>query len=146
MAHSTGLLDFVYTPLSGTDAIRILEIEPSSAPNVPITCNIKHVQLDETVTYDALSYSWGMNGSGDASPCRAILIGGRRKAITRNLYEALLRVRDPVTTKTMCIDAVCIDQKDKLERSLQVKKMDRIYAAAKQVIIWLGEGESGEFH
>lgn len=38
--------------------------------------------LPEKPNYAALSYSWGMNKSGDASLNRHILIRGRRKRVT----------------------------------------------------------------
>jgi hypothetical protein len=38
------------------------------------------------------------------------------------------------------VDAICIDQGSAAEKSTQVPLMDKIYAAASRVIIWLGEG------
>lgn len=38
------------------------------------------------------------------------------------------------------IDAICINQSDDAEKSVQVAMMADIYAGAKNVIVWLGEG------
>ena len=38
------------------------------------------------------------------------------------------------------MDAICIDQDDLVERDAQVKLMGSIYSKARQVLIWLGEG------
>jgi Heterokaryon incompatibility protein (HET) len=39
----------------------------------------------------------------------------------------------------MWIDAICVNQKNKVERSSQVLYMGRIFSIARDVIIWLGE-------
>lgn len=61
--------------------------------------------------------------------------------ITRNLHAALLQLRDPIFERTLWIDAVCINQKDDEERSLQVAAMATIYGLASRVVAWLGEEE-----
>jgi hypothetical protein len=71
-------------------------------------------------------------------------IRGKHKAITRNLFEGLLRIRDSHARERLWVDAVCINQDDVLERSAQVQMMSRIYATAAMVYVWLGEGESDE--
>ena len=83
-----------------------------------------------------------MNEDGDASLCRTICIHGRAKAVTRNLYEALLRIRDRHAGERIWIDAICIDQQSDEERTAQVRVMGQIFANARQVLVWLGEGGS----
>lgn len=39
------------------------------------------------------------------------------------------------------IDAICINQKDKMEKSKQVRLMESIYRSANRVIVWLGESD-----
>jgi hypothetical protein len=39
------------------------------------------------------------------------------------------------------VDAICINQEDKEERSIQIGRMAAIYKQAKEVVIWLGEIE-----
>src|SRR5882762_4648466 len=40
----------------------------------------------------------------------------------------------------MWIDAICINQKDDLEKNHQVAKMKMIFETAERVVFWLGEG------
>lgn len=42
---------------------------------------------------------------------------------------------------TLWADAICINQRDDVEKSLQVAQMGRVYSAAESVIVWLGEEE-----
>lgn len=119
-------------------------VEPAIDAIAPIVCDIEEVLLDEAADYDALSYSWGMTEDGDDAPRRSIHIQGKQKTITRNLFEGLLRIRDPCESMRLWIDAVCINQGDVFERSTQVQMMARIFATATVVYFWLGEGRSEE--
>ncbi|KAM0240122.1 hypothetical protein ACHAP5_008097 [Fusarium lateritium] len=60
--------------------------------------------------------------------------------IASNLHQALLHLRHPRRTRILWVDAICINQDDSKERGQQVQLMRNIYAEAKQVIAWLGEG------
>lgn len=62
--------------------------------------------------------------------------------MTANLHSALLHLRpaNGDDRRPLWIDAICINQNDREERSQQVAMMREIYASATQVIIWLGEG------
>jgi hypothetical protein len=39
------------------------------------------------------------------------------------------------------VDALCIDQENKVEMAAQVSRMHEIYSQAEHVCIWLGEGK-----
>ncbi|KAK5116324.1 hypothetical protein LTR85_009296 [Meristemomyces frigidus] len=125
--------------------IRILTVHPAPVEKGPIVCNIATVELDSADGYAALSYSNGMDADGDASLCREMTLNGKRKPITRNLFEGLLRIRSRKDPLPIWIDAVCIDQLDAVERSDQVAHMADIYRNASLVIVWLGEGSSHQF-
>ena len=142
--RSDRTLEYQYSFLASADSIRILIIEPAPDTTTPIICDIEYISLEAPAKYSALSYSWGMNDDGDASLCRDMYIHGKHKAITRSLFEGLLRIRDSYERKRLWVDAVCINQDDVLERSAQVQMMSRIYATATAVYVWLGEGESEE--
>lgn len=135
---------YCYQPLESATSIRILTLRPAEDMTAPVCCDLVPTELSTASPYVALSYSWGMNDDGDASFCRTIYTGGRQQAITRNLYEGLLRIRDSDAIKRLWIDAVCINQQDDEERTAQVQQMAKIYACATQVVVWLGEGESEE--
>jgi hypothetical protein len=53
---------------------------------------------------------------------------------------AIKRLRHPTTPRTVWIDQVCINQADAAEKSRQVEAMDRIFGAARQVVVYTGEG------
>jgi hypothetical protein len=55
---------------------------------------------------------------------------------------SLRRFRRKKKETIMWIDALCIDQDDKFERSEQVKKMHELYIQAENVKIWLGDGST----
>ena len=59
-------------------------------------------------------------------------------SITQNLSTALRYLRKPATNRVVWIDAICINQDDIQERSLEVARMGFIYNKARQVIVWLG--------
>ncbi|KAF4625929.1 hypothetical protein G7Y89_g12234 [Cudoniella acicularis] len=61
----------------------------------------------------------------------------------RNLDNALRVLRNHDTPRCLWIDALCINQKDDAEKSVQVALMGSIYSKALRVVIWLGaENES----
>lgn len=136
--------NFVYTPLPGEAFIRILTLNRSKNLNDPLKSSIEAIPLTEGAQYDALSYSWGMDGDGDATLNRILLINGKRKHITQNLYEGLLRLRSSESSegdRRMWIDAICIDQHDQDEQSSQVAHMAKVYRYATRTVVWLGEGD-----
>lgn len=95
--------------------------------------------MDDAPKYEALSYAWGRpDGSVN------IDINGRGFVITPNLHEALEQLQDcpergQEATRTIWVDAICINQKDDGEKSCQVMVMGNIYARASQVLVWLGK-------
>ncbi|KAI8292791.1 Heterokaryon incompatibility protein 6, OR allele [Colletotrichum sp. SAR11_240] len=84
----------------------------------------------------ALSYVWG-----PPTPVQHIFLNGHQFPVGPNLFQALLHLRPNERIRQgfkLWIDAICINQEDIAERSAQVGRMRDIYAAAWQVIIWLG--------
>lgn len=58
--------------------------------------------------------------------------------VPRNVFFALQYLRHEGNTRTLWIDAICINQEDLDERSEQVVHMLQIYKNASRVIVWLG--------
>ncbi|CAK4034499.1 Hypothetical predicted protein [Lecanosticta acicola] len=142
MASADELHDSLYEPLPGARHIRILTLESASTRADPIICRIQSENY-YSAEYAALSYSWGMSDDGDATLNRSILMNGRVKAVTQNLFEGLSRIRShQVKPLRLWIDAVCINQADIDERNSQVAQMADIYRNAAIVLVWLGEGRS----
>ena len=84
--------------------------------------------------YTALSYTW----SGLVTRS-AMTISGIPLLITENLELALRRIRGPSRSKNLWVDAICINQNDSEEKSIQVSLMGDIYASATRTTVWLGE-------
>ena len=79
----------------------------------------------EANRYEALSYVWG-----DARSDCTIIVNGLPLPIGRNLYIALRRLRSRHRKKLLWVDAICINQRDDFEKSLQVAMMAEIYGRA----------------
>jgi hypothetical protein len=62
--------------------------------------------------------------------------------VASNLKIALQHLRYFHSSRTLWIDALDIDQNDMSERNHQVFLMNRVHAAAKHVLVWLGEDKN----
>lgn len=97
------------------------------------------------IKYEALSWCWG---AGD--PNYIILINVQEKGrdklyklrVREQLALALKYLRHADRSRTLWIDAICINQDDPSERNHQVQMMSRIYTRAQEVCIWLGDSDS----
>lgn len=116
----------------GEGQIRLLKLLPGSR-DVPIHCEIENVALAECPFYEALSYVWG-----DSNKRTSIVLQGHNFEITSNLFDALCQLRLPTKTRTLWIDAICIDQTSTLEKNHQIRLMWSIYEHADCVLIFLG--------
>ena len=116
------------------DHFRLVTVLPGHASEA-LQCSLDVYALTDHPQYEALSYAWGSTESLDAD----VSINESRLHITNELHKALLALRDAETSRTLWIDAICIDQKNISERNAQVAIMTKIYKAATRVIVWLGE-------
>lgn len=133
---------FEYTAFHDLGAIRIVEIQPSRDGKAFIECRIVHTNLASRPEYEALSYAWGTQTEMGYP---SIALNGRKFLVTTNLWSAMHCLRHETETRTMWIDAICINQNHIQERNQQVSLMGDIYRGAKQVLIWLGE-EADDSH
>ena len=85
--------------------------------------------------YEALSYTWG-----DEKVTTPIEINGVSFSVTLNLFGALNRLRKNGRDRVLWIDSICINQRDLVERSTQVRRMPFIYQRASRVVVWVGDG------
>jgi hypothetical protein len=72
-----------------------------------------------------------------------MIVNGRLVSIGENLHAALMHLRRSTSHVVLWADAICIDQNNLQERNYQVEQMPKIYAAAGEVVAWLGEAERG---
>ena len=101
--------------------------------NLNIDCTMEAVPLQDCTPFAALSYTWGLPVMD-----KVIWINGQSVSITKNLWEAILRLRKDDQPVTIWADAICINQKDDSEKSQQVCLMRLIYEKASSVMVWLG--------
>ncbi|OAL45453.1 HET-domain-containing protein [Pyrenochaeta sp. DS3sAY3a] len=130
------LLLYTYTPLQ-TNHIRILVQDPFRKP-AGLCWNIQFLDMSSThdVKFEALSYAWGSQANS-----YPITLNGKRFDVHHNLYTALpfLSMRGNVQLyRPLWIDAICINQSDEEEKLQQIRLMNRIYAEANKVWVWLG--------
>ncbi|KAF5703502.1 heterokaryon incompatibility protein het-6 [Fusarium globosum] len=67
-----------------------------------------------------------------------IEINNKLFPIGANLHAVLLGLHKYLNGRPIWTDAVCINQDDPDEKTVQVARMDEIYSAAEKVFIWLG--------
>ncbi|KAJ5519533.1 hypothetical protein N7453_001955 [Penicillium expansum] len=116
------------------DGIRLVHIQQGSIVD-DMECRVEEATLSDTsLSYEALSYVWG---TFDMK--KYISVNGERFRVTSNLAEALRMLRQPDKEVTMWIDAVCVNQTDKLEKNTQIPLMGRIYKSAAKVVAFLGK-------
>ncbi|CAG8295894.1 unnamed protein product [Penicillium salamii] len=140
---------FVYPALPEEPNItRMVRLLPHADRRAPIECELSNYDLSmgdsRSHTYEALSYCWEGNVRSES-----IALNGCEFGVTRNLFAALQHIRDPQLSRTLWIDAICINQgggeSDIEEKNKQIPLMRKIYAQAGRVIVWLGDDrEDGE--
>lgn len=129
---------YKYEKLPSARSIRIITLCPAEKRSDKIECRIETVEL-EKASYNALSYTWGMDDEGNPPQDHELFIHGHQKLITLNLFEGLKSIRARDQPLRIWIDAICIDQEDDVEKSAQVSMMAAIYARAEKVLVWLGK-------
>lgn len=129
--------DFCYSSIESKERlIRVVHLKPSLTVDGLLQCRLDTVRLDSQ--FFCLSYTWG-----SAKPRRQIQVNDHRFYVRRNLWKFLHIARQRGEIQPLWIDAICVDQSNVKERNQQVSMMGDIYRNAKEVIVWLGEGDSG---
>ncbi|KAL2210017.1 hypothetical protein CC79DRAFT_1330437 [Sarocladium strictum] len=127
----------LYAPLQGTLPLRILKVHPGTGDD-PIQCDLIPTHLDIVAgAYDATSYTWGSPENPQSIQCNGLTL-----KVQRNAFDMLMDLRAPDRSRTVWIDAICINQGDIPERGQQVSFMHRIYSSARSVQIWLGRPDA----
>lgn len=124
---------FVYSPLSSPNFIRLLDLH-AGLEHDTIAFDVYEMDLSRHPSYEALSYEWK-----DKTGSVPVQCNGRSHLITPNLKLALQNIRLQDKTRTLWVDAICINQTDNEERSSQVRMMPAIYRIARKVLMWLGK-------
>lgn len=129
--------EFTYSALPlDSRTVRLLEIHPSPRGTAPMVCSLVDCNLDQPHKYEALSYTWG---SPADAPTDRIICNQQTFLVKKNLFNALNRLRRVDRERRIWVDAICINQADKVEKSSQLSLMPDIYRGCSKVVIWLGE-------
>ena len=137
--YSLGLASGAATPLGTSDEadIRLLEIFPHPTGSGRIRCALHHYCFlvpARRISYIALSYVWGTQEED-----RLIVIDGKGFLVTENLQTILWHLRQSNRSVYVWIDAICIYQRMKAEKEMQVSMMNDIFGTADEVVVYLGE-------
>lgn len=116
-----------------TNEIRIISLHPGRDPE-PIRCSLRNVHLGDRVSYESVSYCWGLNKPEAEVVCDDGVI-----PITKNLYALIRRLRRQDDARNLWVDAMAIDQANVEERSQQVTLMKDIFQLSRCTVVWLGE-------
>ncbi|KAH5376396.1 hypothetical protein HBI16_075560 [Parastagonospora nodorum] len=158
-SKNDGTEEYRYTDLPPTKKrIRLLRLYPGVLRSPQVLCEMFEAEfvegedlpriaspidsetLTKTVSYEALSWRWG---DEDNSEYTIMIRDGDtmyRKRVSQTLGLALKYLRGG-KDRILWIDAICINQKNKEERSYQVSMMSLVYTRAEQVCVWLGEDD-----
>ncbi|OBS23319.1 hypothetical protein FPOA_03868 [Fusarium poae] len=118
------------------DQFRLLRLQPGQW-NDKIVCYLTVHKFANQLEFEALSYTWGSNGRSEV-----ITVNGASVTIGASLETALRYIRLPHKPRVLWIDALCINQKDDVEKGYQVQKMCQVYSSATIVLAWLGPPHS----
>lgn len=110
--------------------IRLLRIHKDLQGGL-LSCEIRDVDV-KSATYFALSYVWGTEPA-----YYKILLNGLDFWIRLNLWTFLTYAQEHFPESDLWVDALCINQNDLDEKSIQVAMMDKTFSRAKKVIAWV---------
>lgn len=130
------LSQFIYSPLRSSQNIRLLQLAPGKPGyrGSPVECTLITASVGDAHKYEALSYTWGSRDGSKTIKCNSVNL-----EVTKSLYAALSRLRHRDRIRTLWVDALCINQRDALERNQQLGLMGTIYQGADKVVAWIGE-------
>jgi hypothetical protein len=155
---------YTYTGIS-SDQIRLILLSQGKESD-PVHCSVKVMDIqkivDRRLKFEALSYAWGKGNfreniylqdfsvpnDGKSVDDVRLLMAQQTKprpfAVRSNLYQALKQIRSGTKDVWLWVDAICINQKDSVEKSHQIPKMPDIYGHAWTVTIWIGGSDDSD--
>lgn len=156
---------FEYTPLA-PGRVRLLCVKrPQENDEQKIHVHFREVAFSDlgrsrAIAYDALSYHWEGGISEDGMKIIQMrkklevidvvqAAKGQHKSfytystfpVKPNLYYALQHLRKPDKDIYLWVDAICINQENREEKSEQIARLAEVYSRAASVAIWLGNGD-----
>jgi hypothetical protein len=136
MAYESQTEAFPFPSLADPDhEFRLLTIYPDRQEAI-IECSLAYTSLDAPLpVYEALSCTWGQ-----ATRDWMIVVNDLPFGVSENVINALRALRYHGKTRTLWVEATCVDQNDLAERSSQLQLKNQIFQKAAGVVAWLGSG------
>ena len=131
---------YKHKPLRNDKSLRLLKLMHAKEPSSDVICELFEVPPDQQriLKYEALSWTWPAEDSK-----HLITISENNKAfdfaISDNLFHALKVLRRQDESRTLWVDAICINQQDNNEKNHQIPMMPTVYGEAERVCVWLGD-------
>lgn len=127
---------FEYRPLQ-EGQIRLLKIV---LPGVYPWCSLEDHYTDNAPPYAAMSYAWDRPIMTRAMFCQYYSENMASFSISEHILEALNNLHGYVPHGSLIwIDGICINQKDPVEKAVQVALIPQIFSRAQKVLCWLGK-------
>jgi hypothetical protein len=137
ISHDNPVEDHEYLPLDPVAGeIRLVVVANNPDPAAPLVLHLAHCPPASDVQYHALSYTWG-----NEPESKEVNVNGQRMLIRPNLDSALRSLRSPTNDLAVWVDAICINQRDTLEKNQQIPRMGHILEKAMTVICYTGEAD-----
>lgn len=124
------LSPYEYTALEDGQ-IRLLRVE-RWIPFMGVRATLLHEELKAKPIYEAISYTWGKSKEE-----KELLINGHSFLTPGATYDTLYGRSSLWRQRLLWIDAICINQRDWVEKEKQVLLMTKIYKNASIVVVWL---------
>ena len=120
--------------------LRLLTILPAEHFADDVRCLLHQTDLNvaNPPSYETISYAWG-----DGHRTENLWVDGNIVSAPASSIAALRRMRLRDTSRTIWLDAICINQTDELERNHQVSMMGDIYRLGLGSLIYLGGQDIG---
>ena len=127
-----------YEPLDPTlKEIRVLDVAPGVG-GAMVECTMRRISLRHEFVpiYETISYCWG-----PPRPPSTIKLNRHLTSVPASSEAAIRRMRLSGRSRTLWIDAICIDQSSVTERSEQVAFMSTVYRSGMCNLVYLDEDE-----
>lgn len=116
--------------------IRLLQILNDNCPedSAKVHCRITTWPIAYVPSYHAISYAWG-----DPESKKTILVNGKPFKVRTNCEFVLKQAFSYEKANHYWVDAICINQENLTEKSMQVSIMGHIFSQAAHVLACVGD-------
>lgn len=140
-ARNTHISDepsFVHARLQGKTKVRLVEVLPSTEDDPVIYARIMEIDIRSPPPYEAVSYH-----GPESSPTHTVLLNGLQFRVSKDLHQAVRRLRLPKEPRALWIKAICVDQQHDFDMNDRAGQIREIYGRAVRTLVWAGEHADG---